>query len=124
MTAVILRADAVLQAEMRMRSSIRFSLTSLQADWMMKTSSSRTDSEILTLISPLEKVLTVHGTRGTFSLQGVGWGDMSHWPDYKRRRREDVSRRRGSPLGHCLGELGVTVACNAAMRPCNIDGKD
>lgn len=74
-TAVILRADAVLQAEMRMRSSIKLSLTSLQAVWMMKTSSSRTDSKTLTLVSPLENFLTVQGTRGTLSLyngRGVG----------------------------------------------------
>ena len=68
MTAVIRRADAPLQAEMRMRSSIRLSLTSEQPDWMMKTSSSRMDSEILTLISPFEKFLTVQGVSGTFSL--------------------------------------------------------
>lgn len=67
-TAVILRADAVLHAEIRMRSSIKLSLTSLQPDWMMKTSSSRTDSDILTLVSPLENFLTVTGTRGTLSL--------------------------------------------------------
>ena len=71
MTAVIRRAEAVLQAEMRMRSSMRLSLTSLHPDWMMKTSSSRTDSDILTLISPFENVLTVQGTRGTLSLARV-----------------------------------------------------
>lgn len=69
MTAVIRLAEAVLQAEMRMRSSMRLSLASWQPDWMMKTSSSRTDSEIVTLISPLENFLTVQGTSGTFSLR-------------------------------------------------------
>ncbi len=68
MTAVMRRAEAPLQAEMRMRSSIRLSLTSLHPDWMIKTSSSRMDSEILTLISPLENFLTVQGVRGTLSL--------------------------------------------------------
>jgi len=68
MTAVILRADAVLHAEMRMRSSIRLSFVSLHPVWMMKTSSSRTDSVILTLISPLENFFAVQGTRGRLSL--------------------------------------------------------
>jgi hypothetical protein len=47
---------------------MKLSLTSLQPDWMIKTSSSRTDSAILTLVSPLENFLTVTGTRGTLSL--------------------------------------------------------
>src|SRR6266550_4225777 len=68
MTAVIRRADAVLQAEIRIKSSMKLSLTSLQPDWMMNTSSSRTDSEMVTLVSPLENFLTVQGTRGTPSL--------------------------------------------------------
>lgn len=52
---------------------MRLSFTSLQPDCRIKTSSSRTDSEILTLISPLENFLTVQGTRGTLSLgfQGI-----------------------------------------------------
>lgn len=44
MTAVILLAEAVLHAEIIMSSSIRWSLTSGgEGDWMMKTSSSRTE---------------------------------------------------------------------------------
>ena len=81
MTAVILRADAVLHADMRIRSSIKLSFTSSHADWMMKTSSSRTDSKILTLVSPLENFLTLQATRGTLSLyngRGVG-GDINHY---------------------------------------------
>jgi hypothetical protein len=54
---------------------------------MMNTSSSRTDSKILTLVSPLENFLTLQATRGTLSLYimegGVG-GDMNHY----RMRRE------------------------------------
>lgn len=69
MTAVIRRAEAVLQAEMRIKSSMKLSLTSLQPDWMINTSSSRTDSEMVTLVSPLENFLTVQGTRGTPSLE-------------------------------------------------------
>lgn len=71
MTAVMRLAEAPLQAEMRMRSSMRLSFTSLQPDWMMKTSSSLMDSEILTLISPFENFLTVQGVRGTLSLKEV-----------------------------------------------------
>ena len=83
MTAAILRADAVLHAEMRIRRSIRLSFTSWHADWMMKTSSSRIDSKTFTLVSPLENFLTLHwqATRGTLSLyngRGVG-GDMNHY---------------------------------------------
>lgn len=47
---------------------MRLSLTSKHPDCMMKTSSSRTDCDILTLISPLEKRLTSAGTRGWFNL--------------------------------------------------------
>ena len=47
---------------------MRLSLTSLDPDWMIKTSSSRMDSEILTLISPFENFFTVHGVRGTLRL--------------------------------------------------------
>lgn len=67
-----------------MRSSIRLSFTSSQADWMMKTSSSLTDSKILTLVSPLENFLTLQATSGTLSLynngRGVGGeGDINHY---------------------------------------------
>lgn len=55
MTAVILRALAVLQAEMAMRSSIKPSLTSpVVVDWIMKTSSSRTDSPTVKEVSWFE----------------------------------------------------------------------
>ena len=72
MTAVMRLAEAPLQAEMMMRSSIRLSFTSSQPDWIMNTSSSRMDSEILTLISPLENFLTVQGVRVTLSLANAG----------------------------------------------------
>ena len=81
MTAAILRADAVLHAEMRIRRSIRLSFTLLHADWMTKTSSSRTESKIVTLVSALEIFLTLQATRGTLSLyngRGVG-GNMNHY---------------------------------------------
>src|ERR1700733_2785733 len=68
MTAVIRRAEAVLHAEIKIRSSMRLSFTSLHPDCMINTSSSRTDSEILTLISPQENLPTVQGVRGTPSL--------------------------------------------------------
>lgn len=68
MTAVILRAEAVLHAETRMRSSIRLSFASPEPLWMMKTSSSRTDSPIFTLVSPLENLRTMQGVRGMLSL--------------------------------------------------------
>jgi len=67
---------------------------------MMKTSSSRTDSLILTLISPLENFLTVQGTRGTLSLR-----------EYEPTRIALDALGGCSPLGHSLGELGVAVAC-------------
>lgn len=82
-TAVILLAEAVLQAEMRIRSSMKLSLTSSQPDWMMKTSSSRTDSEILTLVSPFENLPTVTGTRLMLSLcEGLSWMSfhLYGWP--------------------------------------------
>ena len=51
-TAVMRLADAVLQAFMMMRSSIRPSLMSPGAvDWRTKTSSSRTDSPMVTEVS-------------------------------------------------------------------------
>lgn len=68
MMAVILRAEAVLQADTRIKSSMRLSFTSLHPDWMMNTSSSRIDSVILTLISPLENFLTTQGVSGILSL--------------------------------------------------------
>lgn len=111
MTAVIRRADAVLHAEMRIRSSMRLSLTSLHPDWMMKTSSSLTDSEILMLVSPLENFLTVQGTRGTPSL---GCEQIDH-------QSVDCfigcnSWRGSSPLRDGLGEFGVTVPCETKVR--------
>ena len=68
-----LLADAPLQAEARMRSSIRLSFTSLDPDWMMKTSSSRMDSNILALISPFENFLTEQGVRGMLRLEGMSF---------------------------------------------------
>lgn len=68
MTAVIRLADAVLQADIIIRSSMRLSLTSPHPDWMTKTSESRTDSVILTLTSPFEKFRTTVGVKGTPSL--------------------------------------------------------
>lgn len=79
MTAVMRLAEAPLHAEIKIRSSIKLSLTSLQPDWMIKTSSSRTDSEILTSISPLEKFLTVHGVKGTLSLPVLGLVNHPVW---------------------------------------------
>ena len=73
MTAVMRRADAVLQAEISMRSSIRLSSTGLQPDWMMKISPSRIDSEIVTLISPHENLPTVQGVRGTPRLMKISF---------------------------------------------------
>jgi len=78
MTAVIRRADAVLHADIRIRSSIRLSFTSLHPDWMMNTSSSRTDSKILTLISPQENLPTVQGVRGTPNLIVGKWPRLWH----------------------------------------------
>lgn len=57
---------------------------------MMKTSSSLTDSKILTLVSPLENFLTLQATRGTLSLYYKRWkrgrrgkggkgGDINHY---------------------------------------------
>ncbi len=60
MTAVILRADAVLQALIMIKSSMRLSLISPHPDWMMKTSSSLTDSPIVTEVSSLEYLKTAH----------------------------------------------------------------
>lgn len=55
MTAVMRRAEAVLQAWIMMSSSIKPSLTSPGAvDCRMKTSSSRTDSPMETLVSWFE----------------------------------------------------------------------
>lgn len=53
-------ADAVLHALIIMRSSMRLSLISPQPDWIMKTSSSRTDSPIVTLVSWFEYFNTTH----------------------------------------------------------------
>lgn len=101
-TAVILLAEAILQAEMRIRSSIKLSLTSSQPDWMMKTSSSRTDSEILTLVSPFENLPTVTGTRLMLSLcEGLSLSWMSF---------QSVSV--SLPFSHCLGKLGMTIPCD------------
>lgn len=82
---------------------MRLSLTSSQPLWMMNTSSSRTDSEILTLISPFENFLTVQGTVGTLSLyvHGVscgvvwsvhGWGREGENWQYNEPSRCDVKR--------------------------------
>jgi hypothetical protein len=46
MTAVIRRAEAVRQAFIMMSSSMRWSLIGSDPVWMMKTSSSRTDSPL------------------------------------------------------------------------------
>ena len=70
---------------------------------MMKTSSSRIDSEILTLISPFENFFTVQGVRGTLRL-GVC---------HSRRGGTIVWGGLSSPLSHGLGELGVTVPCES-----------
>ena len=106
MTAAILRADAVLHAEMRIRRSIRLSFTSSHADWMMKTSSTETDSKILTLVSPLQNFLTLQATRGTLSLyngRGVE-GDMNHYAcAVSATYREAV-------FAHELGELGMAIS--------------
>lgn len=52
MTAVMRRAEAVLHAFIMIRSSIRPSFMAPGAvDWMMKTSSSRTDSPIVIEVS-------------------------------------------------------------------------
>ena len=52
-------AEAVLQAEMVIRSSSRWSLTLPPPDWMMKTSLPRTDSSIWTLVSPFENLPSI-----------------------------------------------------------------
>lgn len=117
MTAVMRRAEAVLQAEMRMRSSMRLSLASWHPDWMMNTSSSRTDSWILTLVSPLENFLTAHGTRGTFSLPTQTSKKKKNrlvvivnvWSSPKAARPQDIGER-CLPVSDCLSEFRMTVA--------------
>lgn len=65
MTAVMRLADAVLHAEIITSSSIRWSLTSGgDGDWMMKTSSSRTDWWICTEVSSERNLETWQGVRG------------------------------------------------------------
>lgn len=54
MTAVILFAEAILQALIAIRSSISMSLTGFDAVCMMNTSAPRTEASIETNVSPLE----------------------------------------------------------------------
>ena len=111
-TAVIRRALAILQAEIRMRSSIRLSLTSLQPDWMIKTSSSRTDSDILALISPLENFLTSQGTKGTLSLGYHGVNDGSYGPLQAanlEKQQLTARPRNGRARGDCCLQRGAIV---------------
>jgi hypothetical protein len=66
---------------------------------MIKTSSSRTDWEILTLTSPFENLETVQGVRGVPSLRACPWtAQVAH--------RENCI----SPLGHSSGELRMAVS--------------
>ena len=58
MTAVIRRAEARRRQSMKISSSIRFSLTGGQVDWMTKTSRPRTSSSSLTISSPSGKFST------------------------------------------------------------------
>lgn len=78
MTAVMRRADAVLQALMIMSSSISPSLSSSPGLVVcrMNTSSSRTDSRITTEVSWLEYLKTVMSRRSTPSLRGVSVGGV------------------------------------------------
>jgi hypothetical protein len=74
---VIRRAEAVLQAEMRTRSSMSESSTKQpgpQAVWRIKTSSSRTDSCTRTEVSPFENFPIVVGVMFIPSL---------HWVKYQ-----------------------------------------
>lgn len=72
---------------------MRLTLTSLHPDWMMKTSSSRTDSVILTSTSPLEKFLTVVDTRGTPSLGEMNF--RAHTKGVSLTAQPQIGRARG-----------------------------
>ena len=73
-----LSADAVLQALIMIRSSMRLSLTSPQPDWMMYTSSPLTLSPISTLVSPLANFWVLTLAWFTPSLSQIFWA-RSWW---------------------------------------------
>ena len=67
-TAVMRLAEAILQALMVMRSSIKLSFTGSAEVCRMKTSSSLTESRIVTQVSPLEKRLVSRPPTLAYSL--------------------------------------------------------
>jgi hypothetical protein len=70
MTAVILLALAILQACIMMHSSIRAVLTAPHPVLIIYTSSSRTDSAMRTLVSPIPLRVTSALERGRPMLKG------------------------------------------------------
>lgn len=105
MTAVTRLADAVLHALIMMSSSIRWSLRSSpgRVVWRMKTSSSRTDSRMMTEVSWLEYLKTDMSRRGTPRLEGKTERSVQ-W-----RQRMERERRR-VPVGDSLSEFRVGIA--------------
>ena len=97
----------------------------------MKTSSSRTDSKILTLTSPFENLVTEQGVRGVPSLR---WMEVTVRGLFKSRRQNGhltaQPRWRRAPDGYSLwervmkgGKAGKGRAepvSNLTELPCNI----
>ena len=64
-------AEARLAASMSSNSSIRWSLTGAQVDWMRKTSAPRTDSSKVMEVSPSLKVETTALPTGSFKFSAI-----------------------------------------------------